>query len=94
MTLFTEDDIPALRSVANVMRLSGCEVPEWMLTLKKQQRRGGVGSSSGPRRAPILRTPRFDERQAARKRDMIAGSKRRTAKAGSAAAANPGGGFR
>lgn len=25
---------PMLRSLANVMRLSGCEVPEWMLQLK------------------------------------------------------------
>jgi hypothetical protein len=40
VTFFTEDDIPALRSVANVMRLSGCDVPEWMLTLKKLRNRG------------------------------------------------------
>jgi ATP-dependent RNA helicase DDX52/ROK1 len=38
VTLFTEDDIPLLRSIANVMRLSGCEVPAWMLTLKKLPR--------------------------------------------------------
>ena len=37
ITLYTEDDQPYLRAVANVMRLSGCEVPEWMLKLKKQQ---------------------------------------------------------
>ena len=45
ITLFTEDDKvsvgrggeskPMLRSIANLMKLSGCEVPEWMLQLKK-----------------------------------------------------------
>lgn len=35
MTFFTEDDMEYLRSIANVMKLSGCEVPEWMLSLKK-----------------------------------------------------------
>ena len=35
ITLFTEDDKPMLRSIANIMKISGCEVPEWMLQLKK-----------------------------------------------------------
>ena len=45
ITLFTEDDKvsewmwseskPMLRSIANLMKLSGCEVPDWMLQLKK-----------------------------------------------------------
>ena len=35
ITLFTEDDKPMLRSIANVMKISGCDVPEWMLELKK-----------------------------------------------------------
>lgn len=34
VTFFTEDDVPYLRSIANVMKLSGCEVPDWMLTIK------------------------------------------------------------
>jgi len=34
ITFFTESDFPALRSIANVMKISGCEVPEWMLRLK------------------------------------------------------------
>jgi superfamily II DNA/RNA helicase len=38
VTFFTEEDIPSLRSIANVMRISGCDVPEWMLTLKKMGR--------------------------------------------------------
>ena len=45
ITLFTEDDKvdddvmidlqPMLRSIANIMKISGCDVPEWMLQLKK-----------------------------------------------------------
>ncbi|OQV20856.1 putative ATP-dependent RNA helicase DDX52 [Hypsibius exemplaris] len=34
VTLFTEKDAPNLRSIASVMRRSGCEVPEFMLQLK------------------------------------------------------------
>lgn len=35
VTFFTEDDMMYLRSIANVMKLSGCDVPEWMLSLRK-----------------------------------------------------------
>jgi len=35
VTFFTEDDIPRLRSIANVVKLSGCYVPDWMLTIPK-----------------------------------------------------------
>ena len=39
ITYFTEEDIQHLRTIANVMRISGCEVPEWMLTIKKLDRK-------------------------------------------------------
>lgn len=35
ITFFTEADVPALRSIANVIRLSGGSVPDWMLSLRK-----------------------------------------------------------
>ena len=35
VTFFTEADVPRLRSIANVMKLSGCDVPEWMLHIKQ-----------------------------------------------------------
>ncbi|CAI5708628.1 unnamed protein product [Peronospora destructor] len=35
ITFFTEDDMVYLRTIANVMKISGCEVPDWMLSLKK-----------------------------------------------------------
>lgn len=34
VTFFTEDDLPRLRPIANVVKLSGCEVPDWMLQIK------------------------------------------------------------
>ena len=35
VTFFTENDIAHLRSIANVMKLSGCDVPDWMLNIKQ-----------------------------------------------------------
>lgn len=35
ITYFTKDDLEYLRSIVNVMKESGCEVPDWMLNLKK-----------------------------------------------------------
>ena len=34
VTFFTEEDIPRLRPIANVIKLSGCPVPDWMLTIR------------------------------------------------------------
>lgn len=33
ITFFTDLDKPLLRSLANVLKISGCEVPEWILKL-------------------------------------------------------------
>merc|ERR1711972_1058764 len=38
-TLFTIQDFETLRNIVGVMRQSGCEVPEWMLRLKPQNKR-------------------------------------------------------
>ncbi|KAJ1673017.1 RNA-dependent ATPase rok1, partial [Spiromyces aspiralis] len=35
VTFFTKEDAPFLKIIVNVMRESGCEVPEWMLNLRK-----------------------------------------------------------
>ena len=39
ITFFTEDDFDNLRSIANVLKISGCEVADWMLHLKKQDQK-------------------------------------------------------
>jgi ATP-dependent RNA helicase DDX52/ROK1 len=38
VTFFAEEDVGKLRGVANIMRGAGCQVPEWMLQLKKQRK--------------------------------------------------------
>jgi len=61
VTFFTEDDLPKLRSIANVMRQSGCEVPEWMLNIKKlttKQKR--VLRQAPPKRNDITRSAPTD----------------------------------
>jgi len=35
LTFYTEVDIAMLKSIANVMKNSGCDVPEWVLDLDK-----------------------------------------------------------
>ncbi|KAL1351862.1 hypothetical protein HN51_015731 [Arachis hypogaea] len=37
ITLYTEEDIPFLRNVANLMAASGCEVPSWLMDLQKKK---------------------------------------------------------
>ncbi|XP_031628090.1 probable ATP-dependent RNA helicase DDX52 [Contarinia nasturtii] len=39
ITYFTQDDKPKLKSIANILRNSGCKVPEYMLTFKKQSKK-------------------------------------------------------
>ena len=62
ITLFTESDFENLRTIANVMKQSGCEVPEWMLNLKRSKK------PSKKRRATIDTTPKFKQIKK-RKRD-------------------------
>ena len=59
ITLFTEADFENLRTIANVMKQSGCEVQEWMLKLKRNQRR----DKKNPRRYRINTTPKYDRRR-------------------------------
>ncbi|WFD02852.1 RNA helicase [Malassezia obtusa] len=92
ITYFTRDDAPYLKSVVNVMRQSGCDVPEWMLKLpkpskmlKKQLRnkpieRRDVRAAAG--------TSSIGRRLANNKRDMVQASKRRKL-AGAQPAAGP-----
>ena len=59
ITFFTEADFDNLRTIANVMRLSGCEIPQWMLSMKKKQQ-----TSLAPKhRGDIDTTPRYDKKK-------------------------------
>ncbi|KAJ1651697.1 RNA-dependent ATPase rok1 [Dispira simplex] len=51
VTFFTKDDLTYLKSIVNVMRSSGCEVPEWMLQVKPPSK----GEKSKLKRKPISR---------------------------------------
>ncbi|KAI8071268.1 P-loop containing nucleoside triphosphate hydrolase protein [Gongronella butleri] len=82
ITYYTKDDFDYLRSIANVMRESGCEVPDWMLELKKpnklQRRKLKQGKVE---RDAIDTTPKYDRKRAKKLKEMIEGSKRRKKKA-------------
>jgi len=59
ITLFTEQDFEHLRTIANIIKLSGCDVPEWMLSLK-----GTKGNRKKPvRRKTIDTTPSYDKKK-------------------------------
>eukprot|EP00501_MAST-03F_sp_TOSAG23-6_P001557 GSMAST32.ASY1.ANO1.1621.1 assembled CDS len=76
VTFFTESDISRLRTIANIMKLSGCNVPSWMLQIKKQNsgdRR--KQKTSAINRHSISTASTYDRRAAAKKANMIKQSK-------------------
>ncbi|WFD33935.1 RNA helicase [Malassezia cuniculi] len=85
VTFFTKEDAPYLKSIVNVMRQSGCDVPEWMLRLPSPSKM----ARRMLRRAPVERkgvraaagSSAIGRRMANRKRDMVLASKRRAEKA-------------
>ncbi|KAJ7837179.1 P-loop containing nucleoside triphosphate hydrolase protein [Mycena olivaceomarginata] len=80
VTYFTDDDAPFLKAIANVLLQSGSTVPEWILKLPKPSKlkRRQMGKV---KRAEIVNPARkIGRNDAIKKRDMIAGSKRRIAR--------------
>ncbi|KAL0882810.1 hypothetical protein ABMA27_016355 [Loxostege sticticalis] len=53
VTFFTQDDVVNLRSIASVMKQSGCEVPEYMLKLKQNPNRRKQLLKKAPHRDKI-----------------------------------------
>lgn len=39
VTFYTDVDKPLLRSLGNMLKISGCEVPEWIFTLEKMDKK-------------------------------------------------------
>ena len=39
ITYFTKEDAPYLKTIVNVMKESGCDVPEWMLSMKNPSKK-------------------------------------------------------
>jgi ATP-dependent RNA helicase DDX52/ROK1 len=77
ITLFTEADFENLRTIANVMKQSGCEVPEWMLTLKRKRKK----QKKAPRRRKIDTTPSYDKIKRTKKIQSIERSRKQKAEA-------------
>jgi ATP-dependent RNA helicase DDX52/ROK1 len=75
ITLFTEADFDNLRTIANVMKQSGCKVEDWMLQLKKTKNTNK--KSHPPRRGNIDTTPRYDKKKRFKKKQMIQESKKK-----------------
>jgi len=75
ITLFTEADFDNLRTIANVMKQSGCKVEDWMLQLKKAP--GGKNKKGPPRRGKIDTTSSYDKKKLHKKKQMIEESKKK-----------------
>ncbi|KAH6561036.1 hypothetical protein BASA60_000120 [Batrachochytrium salamandrivorans] len=78
ITYFTKEDAPYLKSIVNVMKASGCDVPEWMLNLKNPTNNMKKNLRNRPlRRDQIKTVSGYDERTSKRKKDIVEGSQRR-----------------
>ncbi|KAI9091816.1 putative ROK1-ATP-dependent RNA helicase [Phlyctochytrium arcticum] len=89
VTYFTKEDAPYLKAVVNVMRESGCDVPEWMLDLKKPSSEakkawrkrvlGGEEGADGKKsygRDKISTMARVDTKKIQHKKQMVEGTKK------------------
>jgi ATP-dependent RNA helicase DDX52/ROK1 len=75
VTLFTERDAPYLRAVANVMKRSGSEVADWVMSVKPASKSQRRKIETRPiRRAPISRRQVVDD-TSGRRRVRIPGRK-------------------
>jgi len=82
ITMFTEDDIINLRSIANVMKSSGCDIPEWILQIKKPNRDIQKKLSKTPlHRADIRTVSKYDQERGRKKKQIIEMSKAKKNKA-------------
>ncbi|XP_028824501.1 probable ATP-dependent RNA helicase DDX52 [Denticeps clupeoides] len=69
ITFFTESDRPMLRSIATVMKQTGCSIPDYMLGFKKtKSKMKRQIEKRPPWRATIRTTPRFLLQKGKRKR--------------------------
>ncbi|KIK99892.1 hypothetical protein PAXRUDRAFT_822253 [Paxillus rubicundulus Ve08.2h10] len=80
VTYFTDADAPYLKSIANVLLQSGSTVPDWMLKLPKPSRLKKKEMGKVKRAETVNAARKIGRSDAIKKRDMIAGSKRRKAK--------------
>merc|ERR1719474_983596 len=77
VTFFTEADRPVLKSIAQVMRNSGCDVPEYMLHLKTSRDAKKKLEKTALKRDSISRESRYDRVSKKKRDEMIKASKKR-----------------
>ncbi|KJE90181.1 hypothetical protein CAOG_08519 [Capsaspora owczarzaki ATCC 30864] len=76
ITFFTKEDSINLRTVVNVMKESGCDVPEWMLSLQKPNKSTRKRLAKKPiQRDDISATSAYDRERQAKRRQFIEHSK-------------------
>ncbi|KAJ2490439.1 RNA-dependent ATPase rok1 [Coemansia sp. RSA 2050] len=76
ITFFTKEDAPHLKTIVNVMRESGCEIPEWMLQLKKPTQDDKKKLKKRPvERNAITTVPKYDLKRRNHKKQIIEQSK-------------------
>lgn len=76
VTFFTEDDTVNLRSIAHVLQESGCEVPEYMLTMKKASKSARRKlESRAPKRESICSVPGYQIEKVRKLKRKIQASK-------------------
>lgn len=81
VTYFTNEDAPFLKSIANVILQSGSTVPEWIMKLPKPSKMKRKAMGKVQRGDFVDKARKIGRNDAIKKRDMIAGSKRRKEKA-------------
>ncbi|KAL1952318.1 hypothetical protein VTO73DRAFT_1467 [Trametes versicolor] len=80
ITYFTDQDGPWLKTIANVLLQSGSPVPEWILKLPKPSKMKRKQMGKVKRAETVNNARHIGRKDAIKKRDMIAGSKRRSEK--------------
>jgi len=69
-----------LPTIANVVKSSGSEVPEWMLGLKRHSRSARKKFANRPTdRETVSTVSEYDRKRDRKMREMVAASKRRSA---------------
>ncbi|CEP17983.1 hypothetical protein [Parasitella parasitica] len=77
VTYYTQDDLQYMRGVVNVMKNSGCEIPEWMLNIKKMTSNQKQKMRKGLDRGHVDTTSKYDKYKQNKKNEMIEASKKR-----------------
>ncbi|KAJ3260172.1 DEAD (Asp-Glu-Ala-Asp) box polypeptide 52 [Boothiomyces macroporosus] len=71
ITYFTKQDTPYLKMIVNVMKDSGCEVPDWMLELKNTSKALKQELKKGIKREQVKQVAKYDEVNQRKKREII-----------------------